>query len=141
MSMKIELYNIYLLICPFGLPPLKLIDILDPPKLNILLLFPGLLFILIFLLLLFIYILLFLPFWILHTFWEFCPTSILLLDPLNTTLDKMQFLCEAFILLYEPLIIKFNISLWNIILLLLPEIVSELIEPLTIKVELFLLYV
>jgi hypothetical protein len=44
----------------------------------------------------------------------------------------------ALILLEEPFIIKFKISFWKIILLLLPEMVKELMAPLIIKVELFL---
>jgi hypothetical protein len=71
-------------------------------------------------------------------FWLFGLTSILLFEPLNTTFDKYAFLWVAFILLEEPFIIKFNISFWNIILLLFPEIVKELIVSLIIKVELFL---
>ena len=74
----------------------------------------------------------------LHTFWLLGFTSILLFEPLNTTLDKYDFLWVAVILLDEPFIIKSNISFWNIILLLLPEIVRELIVSLIIKVELFL---
>ena len=81
------------------------------------------------------------PFWILYTFCEFGPISILLFEPLKTTFVKIQFLCEAFILLFEPLITKFNISFWNVILFPLPDIVKELIEPFTIKTELFLLKV
>ena len=86
----------------------------------------------------FVYITLFIPFWILQTFWLFDFTSILLYEPLKTTLDKKLFLWVAFILFEEPFIIKFNISFWKIILLLLPEIVKELMAPLIIKVELFL---
>ena len=77
----------------------------------------------------------------LQTFCEFGPTSILLLEPLKTTFDKTQFLCDALILLCEPFIIKFNISFLNVILLLFPDIVNELIEPFIIKVELFFWYV
>jgi len=77
----------------------------------------------------------------LQTFCEFGPTSILLLEPLKTTFDKTQFLWDAFILLWEPFIIKFNISFLNVILLLFPDIVNELIEPFIIKVELFFWYV
>jgi len=127
---------LYLLICWLFPPPLKLIEIFEPPKLNILLWL--LLFNLTFLLLLLVYITLFIPFWMLQTFWLFCFTSILLFEPLKTTLDKKHFLCVAFILLEEPFIIKFKISFWKIILLLLPEMVKELMAPLIIKVELFL---
>ena len=77
----------------------------------------------------------------LHTFREFDPISILLLDPLKTTFVKIQFLWDAFILLFEPLIIKFNISFLKVIILLHPDIVRELIEFFTIKVELILLKV
>ena len=77
---------LYLLIC-WLFPPLKLIEILEPPKLNILLLL-LLLFNRIFLLLLLVYIVLFIPFWILQTFWLLGLTSILLFDPLKTTFDK-----------------------------------------------------
>jgi len=76
----------------------------------------------------------------LQTFSEFLPTSILLLSPLKTTLDKTQFLCDAFILFFEPFTIKFKISFLNVILLLFPDIVKELIEPFIIKVELFFWY-
>ena len=77
----------------------------------------------------------------LQTFWEFGPTSTLLLEPLKTTFDKTQFLCDALILLCEPFTIKFKISFLNVILLLFPDIVKEFIEPFIIKVELLFWYV
>ena len=113
-------------------------EILEPPKLYVLLLLLLLLFKLIFLLLLLVYITLFIPFWILQTFWLLGLTSNLLFDPLKTTFDKYALLWVANILLQEPFIIKFKISFWNIILFELPNMVRELIGSLTIKVELFL---
>ena len=130
------MYILFLLIC-WLFPPLKLIEILEPPKLYVLLLL-LLLFKRIFLFPLLVYIELFIPFWILQTFWLLGLTSILLFEPLKTTLDKYDLLWVAFILLEEPFIIKFKISFWNIILLELPDIVKELIGSLIIKVELFL---
>ena len=83
----------------------------------------------------FVNILLFEPFWKLLICRLFL-TSIELLDPLNTTFDITHFLFVAFIWFEEPFIIRFITSFLNIILLLLPDIVKELISFFTVNLEL-----
>ena len=82
----------------------------------------------------FVNIILFEPFWKLLICRLFL-TSIELLDPLNTTFDITHFLFVAFIWFDEPFIIRFITSFLNIILLLLPDIVKELISFFVVNLE------
>ena len=65
-------------------------------------------------------------------------TSILLSDPLNIILEIVHFLLVAFISFDDPFIIRFITSFLNIILLLLPDIIKELISFLVVNLELLL---
>ena len=78
---------------------------------------------------------LFEPFWKLFMCLLFL-TSIELLEPLNITFEIAHFLFVAFIWFEEPFIIRFATSFLNIILLLLPDIVKELISFFTVNLEL-----
>ncbi len=101
-----------------------------------LLLLELLLFKIILLLFLFVNIILLEPFWKLLILPLLFLTSIELSDPLNTTFEIKHFRWVAFIWLEDPFIIRFMTSFLNIILLLLPEIVKELISFFVVNLEL-----
>ena len=101
-----------------------------------LLLLELLLFKIILLLFIFVNIILLEPFWKLLILPLLFLTSIELSDPLNTTFEIKHFLWVAFIWLEDPFIIRFMTSFLNIILLLLPEIVKELISFFVVNLEL-----